>query len=271
MLTVSIVTYHTCPEELSRCIQSLDRNIVRHIYVIDNSTQKYIAELCHKFNVEYIANNNTGYGAAHNIAIKKAFATKARYHLVLNSDVEFDSRILKKIMAYMDNNPDVGQLQPKIVCPDNSLQYTCRLLPTPFDLALRRFTPNFFLRKRKKRYILAQADWNKSFDVAYQQGSFLFFRIYALKNVGLFDERYFMYPEDIDISRRMALAWKVRYWPGATVVHNHRAASYHSVRMLLVHLKNMALYFNKWGWLHDNERKRLNNMVTNQFKNVSIE
>ena len=79
-----------------------------------------------------------------------------------------------------------------------------------------------------------------------------------------------MYPEDIDISRRMALAWKVRYWPGATVVHNHRAASYHSVRMLLVHLKNMALYFNKWGWLHDNERKRLNNMVTNQFKNVSI-
>ena len=173
-------------------------------------------------------------------------------------------------MAYMDNNPDVGQLQPKIVCPDNSLQYTCRLLPTPFDLALRRFTPNFFLRKRKNATSLPKQTGTNHLTWLTKQGSFLFFRIDALKNVGLFDERYFMYPEDIDISRRMALAWKVRYWPGATVVHNHRAASYHSVRMLLVHLKNMALYFNKWGWLHDNERKRLNNMVTNQFKNVSI-
>ena len=108
------------------------------------------------------------------------------------------------------------------------------------------------------RYLLADADHHKPFSVAYLTGCFLLFRVEALKDVGLFDERFFMYPEDIDISRRMAEKWKVRYSPEAEVVHDHQAASRRNGKMLRVHVKNMINYFNKWGWLFDKKRHELN-------------
>lgn len=270
MLTVSIVTYRTCIAELENCLRALNVDIVDHVYVVDNSSQDDIAAVCRKWDVEYIANRNAGYGAAHNIAIKKSLAIDADYHLVLNSDILFNSDILKSIVDYMDNNPEIGQLQPKITYPDGALQYTCRLLPTPLDLFIRRFAPKAFFKKRKARYLLTGADWDKPFDVAYQQGSFLFFRTKALKDIGLFDERFFMYPEDIDISRRMARSWKVRYWPGGTIVHHHRSASYHSAHMLWIHLKNMARYFNKWGWFCDKDRRSMNLNTISQFENLKV-
>nr|WP_304642651.1 hypothetical protein [uncultured Muribaculum sp.] len=79
-----------------------------------------------------------------------------------------------------------------------------------------------------------------------------------MKRVGLFDERFFMYPEDIDLSRRLHRMYRTIYYPGITVVHRHRAASYHNSRMLWIHIVNMMKYFNKWGWFFDRERKEFN-------------
>ena len=72
-----------------------------------------------------------------------------------------------------------------------------------------------------------------------------------------------MYPEDIDITRRMYSSekWLPVYFPGARVVHAHAAASYSSLRMLCVHCANMIRYFNKWGWIFDSERRRINREV----------
>lgn len=67
-----------------------------------------------------------------------------------------------------------------------------------------------------------------------------------------------MYPEDIDLTRRIHAVAKTLYWPGATVVHAHRAASYRSMRMAWIHAVNMARYFNKWGWFRDPERRVVN-------------
>lgn len=86
----------------------------------------------------------------------------------------------------------------------------------------------------------------------------MLFRMSALKQVGLFDERFFMYAEDIDITRRMHARFRTVYYPGATIVHDHARASYRSGRALRTHIVNMIRYFNKWGWIGDRERDQFN-------------
>jgi len=258
--TASIVTYLTDSQELSLCIESLTANGVNRIYVVDNSPDSELEDVVTGNNdITYIHNvKNLGYGAAHNIAIREAMELGAKYHLVINSDVRFGQSTIEPITRYMDSNSDVGQLIPNMVYPDGSLQHSVRLLPTPADLIFRRFLPDSLSRKLDNRYMLRFWDHSTPLDIPYHQGSFMFFRLSALKEIGLFDERFFMYPEDIDITRRIHSRYRTMFWPGVTVIHDHRAASYHSIKMLRIHIVNMIRYFNKWGWFFDAERRQLN-------------
>jgi len=266
MITVSIVTYKTQPEELRTCLASLRTPSVSTIYIVDNSQQEYIRDFCRDYpNVVYIGSANIGYGGAHNIAIRKAMEQGSRYHLVLNSDVYFKPDVLDKIAAYMDGHEDVAQVQPYVTFPNGELQYTVRLLPSPANLIFRRFLPKRIGEKMDYRYTLQFWNHQTPANVAYHQGSFMFFRVESFKKVGLFDERYFMYPEDIDITRRMHKLYKTMYWPEVTIVHAHRAASYKSKKMLKIHIWNMIKYFNKWGWLFDKERKEWNRQLLNEL------
>lgn len=259
MVTVSIVTYKTETEELMRCLQSISSPLIMRIYIVDNSHLHYIADFCKGWqNVEYIPSENVGYGAAHNKAIRKAIGSGSKYHLVLNSDVYFNPNALEKIVDYMDNHEDVAMVQPNIVYPNGEMQYTCRLLPTPANLIFRRFLPKKMVEGMNYRYMLKMFDHKRELNVPYHQGSFMFFRLSAFEKVGLFDERFFMYPEDIDITRRMHKYYRTMFWPEVTVVHAHRAASYKSKKMLKIHMWNMCKYFTKWGWIFDGERSRWN-------------
>ena len=266
MITVSIVTYKTETEELKKCLASLNSQQVQKVYVVDNSRQTYLADFCKGQEVvEYIPSENVGYGAAHNIAIRKALENGSEYHLVLNSDVYFEPNVLDKLETYMDNHEDVAQVQPYITYPNGELQYTVRLLPSPANLIFRRFLPRKVGKKMDERYTLKFWDHRTSANVAYHQGSFMFFRTEAFKKVGLFDERFFMYPEDIDITRRMHKYYKTLYWPEVSIVHAHRAASYKSKKMLKIHMVNMIKYFNKWGWIFDKERKEWNKQLLKEL------
>lgn len=262
MITVSIVTYKTDIKELQRCIDSLRTEFVNRIYVVDNSQKEYLESFCMDIErVEYIPSDNIGYGAAHNIAIRKAIDLGSKYHLVLNSDVYFEPVVLNKLVAYMDEREDVAMVQPNIIYPSGEMQYTCRLLPTPANLVFRRFLPEKMVEGMNYRYMLKMFDHKTELNVPYHQGSFMFFRVNCFEKVGLFDERFFMYPEDIDITRRMHKHFRTMYWPGVTVVHAHRAASYKSKKMLKIHMWNMCKYFTKWGWVFDSERKDWNNQL----------
>jgi len=266
IITVSIVTYKTETEELQKCLDSLQSELVSKIYVVDNSRQKYLEDFCKgKDKVEYIPDRNVGYGAAHNIAIRKAIAYGSQYHLVLNSDVYFEPSSLQKLVEYMNANEDVAMVQPNVVYPNGEMQYTCRLLPTPANLIFRRFLPKKMVEGMNYRYMLKMFDHKTELNVPYHQGSFMFFRVKCFEMVGLFDERYFMYPEDIDITRRMHRHFRTMFWPGVTVVHAHRAASYKSKKMLKIHMWNMCKYFTKWGWLFDSERSRWNKELLNEL------
>lgn len=248
-LTASIVTYRTDLLELEKVLELVARSCVEKVFVIDNARQKGVEDLCARFpGCVYIPSANRGYGAGHNRAIEKAMQEGARLHLVMNSDISFSPDSLALLAGYMEDNPDVGCLQPRIVNPLGELQYTVRRLPAPIDLIWRRFFPRSLMRGRLDDYELRNVDHSVEFNVPCHQGSFMFLRTDALRKVGLFDERFFLYGEDIDLTRRIHESYRTMYVPFVTVVHRHRQESYHSLRMLGIHCVNMVRYFNKWGW-----------------------
>ncbi|MDE7411717.1 MAG: glycosyltransferase [Paramuribaculum sp.] len=259
MLTASVVTYNTPEDELAACLASLSPDYFDKIFIIDNSKSEITRKQCQdRHGITYIPSDNVGYGRAHNIAITKAMQLGSEYHLVINPDVYFTPSEIKKMLDYMRQNHDVATLQPAMIHPNGSPQYTVKKLPAPTDLIIRRFCPSKWFKKRNARYELRHIDHSKPFNVPYHQGSFMLLRTSAIREVGMFDERFFMYPEDIDLTRRLHSRYRTMYYPYATVTHAHRAASYHSMRMLGIHIINMVRYFNKWGWWHDEERRRYN-------------
>lgn len=267
-LTASIVTYRTDPKELQGCLEMLRRDGVGKVYVVDNSPDDTLRSEVERFPMaEYIPrHDNPGYGAAHNVALRVAMESGAEYHLVVNTDISFQADVMPSLLAFMDRHPDAGQIQPRIVYPDGEEQYSARLIPTPLDLFGRRFIPGWKKSRRNRRYILADRPKGEILNLPYHQGSFMLFRLSALRHVGLFDERFFMYPEDIDLSRRVHELYPTVYYPKVTVVHTHRASSYKNLRMLRIHVVNMVKYFNKWGWFHDPLRRRFNNRVLTKLK-----
>lgn len=261
-VSASIVTYDTDLHELLSCLSSLSASGVSDLWIVDNSPSQIDVDAVIKsfpeIEIRYLHRpDNPGYGAAHNVAIREAAATGFEYHLVINSDVTFGRTVVSALVGEMDKNSQIGQISPKILSADGSCQYAQRLLPTPLDVFGRRFLPKIFMRGRNRRYMLVERD-DKPANIPYHQGSFMLFRMKALEEVGGFDERFFMYPEDIDITRRIHQRYLTLYYPMAKVTHAHRASSYHSLRMLRIHCCNMVRYFNKWGWFIDSERRRVN-------------
>jgi GT2 family glycosyltransferase len=123
---------------------------------------------------------------------------------------------------------------------------------------LRRFVPDKLSRKSREKFTLRATGYDRIMFVPYLSGCFMLLRRAALKDVGLFDERFFMYPEDIDITRRIAMKYDTIFYPLVSVRHEYGGASKRSLKMFVVHTYNLIKYFNKWGWFFDNERKYLN-------------
>jgi GT2 family glycosyltransferase len=239
-------------------------SVISNIYVIDNSPTE-IPDF-HKPEVTYIFNNkNVGYGAAHNIAIKKTIEQKIPYHLIINPDISFEPQILSEIVYYMDENTNIGQLMPKVYYPNGEIQYLCKLIPTPYDLFIRRFLPDSWTRKRTEKFELRNSGYDKIMDVPYLSGCFMFLRTEAVKEAGMFDERFFMYPEDIDLTRRIHQKYLTVFYPEVSIVHHHAKSSYVDFRMMVIHIFNLIKYFNKWGWFFDKERRKVNKEIIKQL------
>lgn len=266
MTTVSVVIHNTAHRLIRDMLRSLAGEPIDRIFIIDNSPNDSLAPLFRDNpKTEYRHVENRGFGAAHNIAIRRAAEMNSEYHLVLNPDVRWEGIIIPKLISEMRrfSSPDreCALIQPLIFYPDGRLQHTCRLLPTPLDVFGKRFLPHFLIKKRLKNYLLPAHLYYKEFEVAYLQGSFMLFKTAALIDAGLFDERFFMYPEDIDISRRIFNKFAVFHTPAARIIHNHAAESSEFNRMLLIHITNMIKYFNKWGWFFDHSRRQINKKI----------
>lgn len=270
MTTASIVAYNTDPQQLHTVIACADASVIGRIYVVDNSATDSLGDFMRSLSgkVQYIhGQGNVGYGAAHNIAIRKAMADGAKYHIVLNPDIEFRPQDIQALRSYMESHPNVGWLMPRVIYPDGRLQYLCKLLPTPMDLIGRRFL-GFLpaMKKRDHRFEMRESGYDREMDAPFCSGCFMFLRTDTLRAVGLFDDRIFMYGEDLDLSRRIYTSgrWTTRFWPEVTIVHAHNKESYRSRKLLWIHMKSITYYFNKYGWLFDRERQRINTETLRQ-------
>ena len=268
MTTASIVIYNSPKSDIETIVNCTLKSIVSNIYIIDNAPNDNLKEFVQSLSEKVIyiqGQGNVGYGSAHNIAMREAILQGAKYHLVLNPDIEFTEGTIEKLVAYMDANPNIGQVMPKIIYQNGKLQYLCKLIPTPFDLLFRRFVPEKLTVKRANKFQLKFTGYKKAMNVPYLSGCFMFFRISALNEIGCFDERFFMYPEDIDITRRMHEQYATMFYPYVEVMHVHAAESRTNMKMLRIHIVNMIRYFNKWGWFFDKKRRKINKQVLKEL------
>lgn len=268
-LSISIVLYNTPRDDLRRCIESLNKTSISFdLFLIDNSPDDDLRDVVVMYSGAsyYHFPSNPGYGAAHNVAIDRCSGGNYQFHLVINADVYFDADVLTPMIDYMCDHADVGQMMPKVLNPDGSIQRLCKLVPTPFDLFLRRFSPSWIRKRNNRMFELHSTGYDKLMFVPYLSGCFMLLRHSCLNDVGKFDERFFMYPEDIDLTRRMAEKYETLYFPCVSIFHSHGAASRKSLRMFAIHFYNLARYFNKWGWFYDPTREALNKKALSQFE-----
>lgn len=264
MITASLVLYKTKVDDLRVILKCVEDSCISTVYCIDNSPTDTLKPLVDSLStkVEYTqGQGNIGYGKAHNIGIKKAFCCDADYHIVLNPDISFTPDVIDELKLYFDNHSEVGLALPRVIYPDGRLQYLCKLLPTPVDIFGRRLLPDRLIEKRNSKFEMHEMGYDKVWNCPILSGCFMFMRVSALNNVGCFDDRFFMYFEDFDLMRRLHQVSKTVFYPKVTIVHNHAAEHHTNKALLKASIKSAILYFNKWGWLFDSERRKVNKMA----------
>jgi GT2 family glycosyltransferase len=274
LITGSIVLYNNPASMIQKAIESfLNTSLDVKLYLIDNSPTDQLSVLSSlDKRIEYVHNpSNPGFGAAHNIALKKSITERSPYHLVLNPDVYFDHGVIEKIIEYMNLHTDVGLLMPKVLYPDGTIQRVAKLLPTPFDLFARRLLPlKGFIKKQNDSYELAFFNYDSVTEIPFITGCFMFLRTEVLETVGLFDEKIFMYLEDADLSRRISKVAKTVIFPEVSITHEYQRGLYKNRKLLLISLQSAWIYFNKYGWFFDSYRKKLNSKTLQALLKTAI-
>lgn len=281
MITASIVTYNNNLLDLEAVLRSILISPVQKLWIIDHSDvftrlegelneymrrdEEFRKHIGRGFILKYIKHVNNGYGGGHNVAIREAMAESSEYHLVLNPDVWFGPEVVPAIWKKMENDRSIAQIMPKVLYLNGEIQRVAKLLPSPLDLIGRFFFPRFMIRKRNDRHELRHSGYDKVMNVPFLSGCFMFLRVSALKEIGLFDERFFMYAEDIDISRRLHARYKTLFYPEVSIYHRFTRLSYHNWRISLIHMSSVFKYFCKWGWIYDSERRRVNKVLLNEI------
>ena len=259
-ISVSIVAFRTPAEVMERALRCALRDGAERVLIVDHSESDDLRRLAdaHSPRVRYMRLPNRGFAAGHNAAMRLLLADDPEFHVVMNPDVYWDEPVLPRLALDMRGRPDAGMMVPRVRYPDGTLQQVARLLPAPIDLLIHRAPQIPIWKRRAKRTTLCAEQDSELRQAPFFHGCFLMLRPAALADVGLFDERYFLYLEDADLSRRIHARWATLYNPSVEIYHAHAAASRKSLRMMLVHARSAARYFSKWGWLHDPERRRFN-------------
>ncbi len=219
------------------------------IIVIDNNSSDNTAALVKLAQENYPGliewlpqKKNRGFGAGHNRALS---LMKSQYHAVVNPDIIVPQGALLEMIQYMDENSDIGLLTPKILFPDGRLQYLCKHHPTFRDLFIRLVFKTAF-RKRQDWFEMRETGYNKPFAVEYASGSFMFFRTEVFLQIHGFDEAFFLYLEDADITRRVNEVSRTLFVPHIHVFHEWQRDQHKKLYYMWVNLKSWLLYHRKW-------------------------
>lgn len=253
-ISVVIVT-NNHRQYLGPCLTALTRQggpARTEIFVVDNASKDGSAQFVREnfSGVNVLAQTvKRGLAANNNLAIRQS---RGRYVLILNPDTEAEPTALRKLADFMDSQPGVGICGPQLRYPDGSLQPSCRAFPTWQSTLVRR-TPLRLLTKNSpynRRHLLLDVDHSVTQQVDWMLGACLMIRRETLEDVGLFDERYFLYVEDIDFCLRAhKRGWGVYYVPEAVITHHHLAVSDKRLlgKHMVHHLASMCHFMLKHG------------------------
>ncbi|MEF3274275.1 MAG: glycosyltransferase family 2 protein [Chloroflexus sp.] len=259
-LAVVILNYNRA-DLLAECLHSIAAAPTRcqlTVWVVDNaSTDGSAAMVRERFPWVYLIESpvNGGFSAGNNLALRRILALPEPpdYILLLNNDTVVTPGALDGMVDYLDQHPAVGAVGPKLLLPDGSLDLACRRrFPTPAIAFYRLFgLARLFPRSRRfAAYNMTYLDPNIETEVDSVVGACMMVRTAVVREVGLLDEAFFMYGEDLDWTYRIKqYGWKIMYYPAVIVYHHKRAASsrqpipsirafYHAMR--LFHRKHYA-------------------------------
>lgn len=187
---------------------------------------------------------NMGFGTGHNAVLP---ALESEYHFVVNPDITVDDDVVSQLCAWMDAHPDVVMATPRLLFPDGAEQYTAKRAPT-FLALLARQLPLPFLKGVEAHYLMRDADLTQPQEIDFCTGCFFVVRTAVFREMGGFDESYFMYVEDADITRKAQRYGKVMYVPGVHVYHAWHRDARKKWKNFWMQIRSMLHYWRKWGF-----------------------
>jgi len=250
-ITASIVLYNEDFTELSTSVDSfLKTDLPKKLFLIDNAPQNDLRDRFVHPDIEYIqTKKNTGFGAGHNKVINM-IKDHSIYHLILNPDVSFKPNVIPKLIEELKKEMHISMIAPRILFSNGDHQYSCRRYPSLLELLFRSsvfFKYLFSSVTHKGEY--RDKDLTKPFYPDFIHGGFLLFKTEDFVSINGFDERYFLYMEDVDICRKIDVSGKKKlYFPQEEIIHILKKESSKKLKLFFIHLLSIMKYFYKWGF-----------------------
>jgi len=258
-LSILIISYNT-KKITKNCLQSLFESlkgtkITFEVIVLDNQSKDgslaMLEKLSHYYKqlIAIKSDQNLGFAKGNNLLVKKA---RGKYLLFLNSDIIVLDRAVEKLYQYyLANEKEMNFLGGKLYNKNMTEQFSCG----PFYSLLVIFGALFL---RGDYWGLTRYSPNKIKKVDWVSGACFITNKQSFQKIGGFDEKIFMYMEDLDLNRRLHKDYKTMFYPYVSIVHIHAKESYKRKNLLRAHIKSTVYYFNKWGWFFDSERREIN-------------
>lgn len=251
-----LVAFHPAAREVARlqaCLGQLSDGISYGVVVNDHHPGEAVDALRDRAEFFLTNRHNPGYGSAVNQAISHLSGKGhlPSYAAALNTDLSWQSGTFERLLSWLEQHKEVSLAVPRIVDAQGTAQRLCKRNPTVLAMLSRRFVPTWakprWLIRYDSWYVMGDHDYGAVFDVPYLSGCCMLMRSEAFLKVGGFDERFFLYLEDADLTRRMASEGRCVHLPVVEVVHAWGRGNYASMRLMLVNLVSSWRYFRRWG------------------------
>lgn len=252
-LLLLFVAYHPSALEISRlkhCLEQLSSSVAYAVVVNDYKLGEPVEELAINAKFFLVNTKNLGYGRAVN-QLTRRIGSLPPLIAVLNTDLTWASGTFENLSNWLLNHPEVALAVPQILDEMGCIQKLCKHNPTFLALISRRFIPNCLkpplLRGYDSWFVMDYQNYFKPFEAPYLSGCCMLIRSAAYLNVDGFDERFFLYLEDADLTRRLSRHGQCIHLPIASVVHCWGRGSYRNFYLTLVNIMSLWIYARKWG------------------------
>lgn len=271
-VSISIVCYKTSYEEILCALNALLKAVIflqqkeensdgicAEILLLNNSAEQKLSLdklsdirlRLKNSNINFSliqGHGNIGYGAAQNIAITMS---NAPFHLIMNPDVIVSETTLHEGVTYLKRSPSVAIVSPFATNAEGAKQYLCKQYPTIFLLFVRGFMPTAIqtlFRSSLDRYEMRSLSEDRpNVEIPIVSGCFMLCQTKALREVSGFDESYFLYFEDFDLSMRLRQGYKLAYLPSMKIIHSGGNAAGKGIRHVLMFIRSALRFFSTYG------------------------